>query len=885
MSCFRVIAALAFAGVVVLTAGSEYAHGQVTGAIAGQVVDGRGEPLPGANVLVLGINRGVATRTDGSFRITNVPAETHEVRVSFLGYESQTQTVTVPADERLRFVLEPSPIRGEAVTVYGTLTRGQAKALNDQRSAVNVRTVVSTDKFNQYPDQTAAETVNRLAGVSITRDQGEGEFVQIRSMSEQYNAQTINGQRMPAMGSGAGRSVGLDLIQSNLIERITVTKVLTPDMDGDALGGAVDFALRQAGPEPEVILQVGGGYNNQESELPRDIQGRGIQNGFGLASQRFLDGRLGVLAGGSYSNTDRGSLFNSRRYAAERGNERRRRRTTDYDLNRERYGLIGNLDYRFDAANELDLTFNFNRYRDNEIRRQVRYDLEEGEEQRRTRNRVEDQQMSFAKLRGTHQIGGGELAYSGAWARAEEDLPDRTYFRFVRENPQLLGLTPAEQQNLNTQSTFGGLAPLNLARARYAPRFTAERSLTGTVDLDIPLGVERSSTIKVGGKVERRDRDFEEWSVIARPTDATPSATINGGDFPFPNVRLGDEQIAELNLSRPLDSGDPTASAATYEAQETIAAGYAMNTTSWNDQLETLIGLRVEATQHDYLHVASNREGEGSYVTLLPSAHLTYRFTPNTLLRAAVSRGLSRPNYGNLVPFRSVDAGDQEIQQGNPDLEPATAQNLDLMFEHYTSGLGFFSAGLFAKFFRDPVVTQGTTELIDGEEFLVFQPVNGGGADLYGLELATTQSLAPLGVRALRWFGVDANYTYTYSRADFDDDRDDFPLAKSPEHVANVALTYDNSDLGLSAVIAGSYRSYLFEKFEGGLPIWEASQFHLDASISYAFTERVTTFVQLNNLTNQPNEEIEFEPSKSISRLHEDEYYSWWGTIGVQLGL
>jgi TonB-dependent receptor len=878
-----VITVLAFA--VVVAAGPRQAHAQATGAIAGQVVDEGGEPLPGANVLIVGINRGVATGPDGSFRIANVPAETHEVRVSFLGYESQSQTVTVPTGERLRFVLEPAPIQGEAVTVYGTLTRGQAKALNDQRNAVNVRTVVSTDKFSQYPDHNAAETVNRIAGVSVTRDQGEGEFVQIRSMSEQYNAQTINGQRMPAMGTGAGRSVGLDLIQSNLIERITVTKALTPDMDGDALGGAVDFALRQAGPEPEVILQLGGGYNNQESELPRDIQGRGIQNGFGLVSQRFLDGQLGVLVGGSYSNTDRGSLFNSRRYVAERGDERRRRRTTDYDLNRERYGLIGNLDYRFDAANELDLTFNLNRYRDDEIRRQARYDLEDGEEQRRTRNRVEDQQMSFAKLRGTHQIGSAELVYSGAWARAQEDLPDRTEFRFVRDNPQLLGLTPAEQGALNTRSTFEGLPPLTIDRAEYSPRYTAERSLTGTVDLAIPLNTGRSATVKVGGKVERRDRDFEEWEVTGRPTGTTPNVTVGGGDFPFPDVRFGDTQLADLNLSPALDSGDPATSAATYEAQETIVAGYAMNTTTWNDHLETLVGLRVEATQHDYLHVASGREGDGRYVTLLPSAHLTYRFTPNTLLRAAVSRGLSRPNYGNLVPFRSVDAGDQEIQQGNPDLEPAIAQNLDLMFEHYTSGLGFFSAGLFAKFFRDPVVTQGTTELIDGEEFVVFQPVNGGGADLYGLELATTQSLAPLGVRALRWFGVDANYTYTYSRADFGDERDDFPLVKSPEHVANVALTYDNSDLGLSAVIAGAYRSYLFEKFEGGLPIWEGSQFHLDASISYAFTERVATFLELNNLTNQPNEEIEFEPSRSISRLHEDEFYSWWGTLGVRLEL
>jgi TonB-dependent receptor len=250
-------------------------------------------------------------------------------------------------------------------------------------------------------------------------------------------------------------------------------------------------------------------------------------------------------------------------------------------------------------------------------------------------------------------------------------------------------------------------------------------------------------------------------------------------------------------------------------------------------------------------------------------------------IRAAATRGLSRPNYTNLVPFRSVDDDAREISRGNPDLDPSFAQNYDLMFERYGDRLGFFSVGVFAKFFRDAIVNEGVRETINGQEFIVFRPVNGGQADLFGFEVATTQSLGKLGLSSLRSFGIDANYTYNYSEADFGDRRDNFPLVRSPSHVANVGLTYDNAENGLSAVVSGSYRSFLFEKFEGGLPIWEGSQFHLGVSASYDITNSLSTSLSLNNLTNQPNEEIEFKPSKDRSRKHEQEWYSWWGTLSV----
>lgn len=611
--------------------------------------------------------------------------------------------------------------------------------------------------------------------------------------------------------------------------------------------------------------------------------GRDVQNGFALASNRFYDDKLGVLVSASYNNTDRGSRFESQRFTSERGDERRRVRENDYDINRERYGINTNLDYRFNPGNELEFTFNYNRYKDDEIRRAAEYFLDEEFEFRETRNRTEDQELVLTKLDGDHDLGFAELSWSGSWARAHEDIPDRTYVDIERTNPALSNLSPQEIENLGPRTTFGDVGePLALTEVEYKPRDTEEISLTGSLDLTIPLDLRESSTLSFGGKIDDRDREFFDFDTGAEPTDQTPEdgRVFEDGAFAFPDVRFGDAFLDRLNLSGPLDANmGPRDSDENYEASEQILAGYVMNTTDWTDRLQSVVGLRVESTTHDYYHFATDREGEGSYVSLFPSLHLTYELTPSAQLRAAATRGLSRPNYTNLVPFRSVDDNAREISRGNPDLDPSFAQNYDLMFEWYGSRLSSFSAGLFAKFFRDAIVTEGVRETINGQEFIVFRPINGGQADLFGFEVATTQRLDELGLPALRSFAIDANYTYNYSEADFGDRRDNFPLVRSPSHVANVGLIYDNAAQGLSAAVSGSYRSFLFEKFEGGLPIWEDTQFHLGLSASYDLTNSLGATLALNNLTNQPNEEIEFKPSKDRSRKHEQEWYSWWGTL------
>ena len=867
------------------------------GIIVGVVRDGSGNPLPFALVRFKDGLKGTTTDPKGRFRLS-APQGSLSLEVSYIGYEKVEVEVEVAAsrETEVNVVLNESSTQLDQIVVYGNLTRGQAKALQEQRNSGNIKNVVDREKFGQYPDQAAAETLQRLPGVSITRDQGEGEMVQVRGVSEQFNTLTINGERMPTVEDDAnGRSFGLDAFQSYLVDKITLTKALTADMDADAIGGTVNFQLREAGDDPELNIFAAGGLNTQESEF--EDYGRSITNLAGMGSKRFLDDKLGILVAGSYYNTDRGSIFNSWRYerpdpdeGVQDGmetNTPRRRRTTDYDVTRERIGMVGNLDFRPNVNNKLTFTYNYTGYNDEEIRRQARYTFSSNNEQRRIRNRREEQVLNYYKLTGEHQIRSLKVSYGAAYITGEETTPDRVEFRFSRSNPQLSTLTRAEQENLSANTSFG-LEPLAFSEAIIDTYLNEEDHMIGQIDFELP--VVKNSQLKFGAKWRNLQREARQDRVGGvELTTNSPNVTNPDGGFALEGIGYDDAGYAELNLSAgptdlDLSSGGPDS----YEAEENIYASYIMNTTQWTEKFSTVAGIRFEQTDQKYSLLDTAFTQGNDYLDILPSVHLKYELINNLFLRTSWSTGISRPNYNNLVPVTTI-TGLEEQAIGNPDLEATRANNFDLMAEWYTPNLGFFSIGLFGKFISDPVVNRSTEiEGPGGEAVTVTIPENGGSARVLGIEVSASQKLSVLDVPWLKYVGVDFNYTFADSEADFGTAEDDFPLVRSPRHTGNLSLSYDNPK-GLFVVVAGNFRDFVFEKFEtssqNGQDIWLGSTFHLDATLGYQFTDFLRAKLQVNNLTNQPNEEIVLEPTEQFSRIHEREAYNVWGSFGLELNL
>ena len=360
----------------------------LAGVVTGRVSDtGSGDFLPGANVFLEGTNYGASSDRAGNYSITGVPEGSYTLRVTYVGYSDYSNSVTVgsdPVNENVQ--LNVSYVAMDAVNVSG-LAQGQAKALSLQRSAGNIKNIVSSEMIERFPDQNVADAIQRLPGVALETDHGEGRYVQIRGAEAQLNTTTLNGIRIPSP-EDTERIVSLDVIPSFLLGSIELSKAITPDMDGDAIGGSVNLITKNGFDYDgrTINLKVAGGQ--------RTMRGKNT----GMAALNYADqlmnNRLGLIISGSYENndmhtdniemewddkyeyvTDVVDSEEDETYVVEEsdGIILTDLQLRNYNLSRERMGITGNLDYKLNANSKLYVRTMWNRYTDFEERDRLRF--------------------------------------------------------------------------------------------------------------------------------------------------------------------------------------------------------------------------------------------------------------------------------------------------------------------------------------------------------------------------------------------------------------------------------------------------------------------------------------------------------------------------------
>lgn len=260
---------------------------QGAGSVAGVVADERsGAPLAGAAVAVVGGGPATFTTRDGGFRLAGVPAGSRELEVSYLGYEKRRFPVAVAAGATAtaRFELAGAVVRLEAFTVEGS-AGAQARALNAQRAAENVSSVVAADALGRFPDSNVAEALKRISSISLVVNQqtGEGETVAVRGLSSGLNVYTVNGVRAATANTG-NRDLSLNTLTTEGLQEVAVSKTLTPDFDADAIGGTID-------------LRTPSGFDFGRRTYRASA--RGVYNSFARRlGPAFTAGFADVLAGG-----------------------------------------------------------------------------------------------------------------------------------------------------------------------------------------------------------------------------------------------------------------------------------------------------------------------------------------------------------------------------------------------------------------------------------------------------------------------------------------------------------------------------------------------------------------------------------------------------------
>ncbi len=285
-----------------IVAGPRLARCGSAGRISGRVTDAQtGEPLPGANVLIVGTSIGGSTDLNGAFTITNVPQGSYTVRVSYIGYRNFESSVRVGSGEstNMNFKLEAVGVKGRAVVVTAQAS-GQNAAINEELSSNQIMNAVSAARIRELPDQNAAESVARLPGVYLVRQGGEGTQLAVRGMEPQYSQVLIDGVQM-ASTSSSNRSVNLSMISSSSLSGVQLFKTAMPDMDAAFLGGVANFQLREAKRNhfggPEVGLSAQGSYDQLQSSYNNYKLG-------GSIGDRFFGSRLGIFVQGIVQRID-----------------------------------------------------------------------------------------------------------------------------------------------------------------------------------------------------------------------------------------------------------------------------------------------------------------------------------------------------------------------------------------------------------------------------------------------------------------------------------------------------------------------------------------------------------------------------------------------------
>jgi TonB-dependent receptor len=288
-------------GIVVILMIGSISWAEASTEIEGYITDAKtGDPLPGANVFIVGTSLGAASDLNGKYRILRVPPGSYTLRVTYIGYNTMDVAIQVSAEEKIKrdFELEYVAVKGEEVVVTAQ-AEGQIAAINQQLASITIKNVVSAARIQDVPDANAAESIGRLPGISIVRSGGEGQKVTIRGMSPKYNVMMVNDVRMQS-NDRDDRSVDLNMIAPNILSGIEVTKALTADMDADAVGGVVNLKIGKAKEGFRKNFSLQGGYGSLANTY-------GNYRANGLLSNRFFDNKLGVQLSGFLDKFNRNS--------------------------------------------------------------------------------------------------------------------------------------------------------------------------------------------------------------------------------------------------------------------------------------------------------------------------------------------------------------------------------------------------------------------------------------------------------------------------------------------------------------------------------------------------------------------------------------------------
>jgi hypothetical protein len=851
------------------------AEAQSTGVIRGVVSDAITEaPIASCKITSLeGVTLGFS-KLDGSFEIKTATSQAYFEHPDFV-----KKSIELKFSGFNMVSLMPLDAQIDEVNISTKKDDGtELSARLSEKTSLTVKNIISSQEIDVSPDITVANVIQRVSGISIERNNnGDGQHAIVRGMDKRYNYTLVNGIKIPSPDN-KNRYVPLDIFPSDLLDRLEVTKALTPNMEGDAIGGVVDMKLKDAPNRKIFNVNVGTGYSqlfldrDYRSFETQDVSRRSphavsgtdyraktadfpmsnlvftdgqapLNQLFGLSmGNRFMKGRLGGILALSYQNTFRGanSMFMSTFIQPETNTPYYEiMQLRKFSAQQRRTGVHTKWDYKFSNRSQISLYAAYIGLLDREVRDRVDTILKIGRGQGpgtgrvelRNRSRQKFQDIYNATLQGKHQLGGVKMDWSAVYSLAIQDDPDMAQFAL---------LTEVLKDSAGNFIDKPDVIDRDFTR-RWVHNSDQDIALYYNASYLTKLG-ESVVDFSAGGLYRMKDRSHEFNSYLFR-------------NVPVGQVWTGSPYNHTWELFNTL--GTPT-DPLNYDCNENVLGLYGM--AKWEYlKWQALGGVRFENTAFDWETQApktvNGRTGSISYSDLLPSIHIKYLANNNMQVRSSYFASISRPSFYEVIPYEINEEDFRE--RGNPFLRRTQAHNFDLRLEHFSKQVNKFMVGAFYKKIINPI----ESALVITGQTVYAQPNNFGTAFNYGVEVDASRYFGNFGIRGF--------YTYTNSSittskiVKFRNDQGSLtqrnedqtrPLQGQSKHIFNASLLYKNTKTGTDIQLSGVYTGQRIMTVSPYLnnDVWQRAYFIVDFSIEQKVAKNWFFYAKLNNLLNTP---------------------------------
>jgi iron complex outermembrane receptor protein len=785
-----------------------------------------------------------------------------------------------------------------------------ASAQEIKRDKLEIVDSIVADDITKLPDFSVTDALQRVTGLQIARDRGDGTGITIRGLTQMET--TLNGREV--FTAGAGRNFDFADMASELVSGIDVYKTSSADHIEGGVGGLIDLRTRR----------------------PFDFKGRQL-----VGSTRLIYGDLAdrnamqfsVLASNRWKTASAGEFgalvnlaYQDRAFREDQKGTGNPQARTDL--------VAGQTVIAPNGTSETISLGNRKRSTANVVLQwRPAADLELYAEGSYTEFQTRQNSWQINVLASPAFVPGSAAVFPGTndvshitWMNAPvsilsfaRDTLDRTKqaavggrwtgkaltlksdVSYTQSSNTLffsgltLGGTAANfTQDLSTDvpsSSISGtnlLDPANLQYTGIAYRLRRFEGDQATVRLDGEYEFSDSfvNTLLVGVRYARRGASNASGLVVADAGVAGISAAalpqyamVNPYDFYAGTASIRNTLVGNLDTARDavglrsafgITTAIPTTASplSLWDISEDTQAAYLMARFAatglpLKSPLEGNIGLRVVNT-HERVAGAQSVPATGAvvpvhvdnrYTDYLPSVNLRYLLGSGLYLRASASRTLTRPNFDQLSPPLTLlpNAINPSLNQGsagNPELKPVRAGNLDLAVEKYFNKTTAVHFTGFLKKVEGFVTTVSQPEVVDGVAYQVSRPQNSAAADIKGFEFGYQQfyDFLPSWLSGL---GLQANYTYVDSETLDSTLGEKVALQNLSRHSVNLVGMYEKGRV--SARLAYNWRDKFLSGVTnivgvGALPIYTKAYGWLDASLSYRFSDKISIILTGTNL-------------------------------------